>query len=146
MTDKEKNNLKQKIINEMTVDYSNALEKNFDLAKQFIRITKEGKVDILHKDMLNGTELISLYLIGKLYAKEAGFSATDDVGNSELLDELGIPKGSLLPWLKELRDANKIKPIKKGRFTHHSISVNVVEKTLKSIDKKIKKRIEGGKK
>ena len=98
MTDKEKNNLKQKIINEMTVDYFNTLEKNFDLAKQFIRITKEGKVDILQKDMLNGTELISLYLIGKLYAKEAGFSATDDVGNSELMNELGIPKGSLLPW------------------------------------------------
>jgi len=146
MNDKAKNNLKQKIINEMTVDYSNALEKNFELAKQFIRITKEGNVDVLHKDMLTGTELISLYLIGKLYTKEAGFSPTDDVGNSELLNELGIPKGSLLPWLKELRDGNKIKAIKKGRFTHHSISINTVEKTLKNIDKKIKKRVEGGKK
>jgi len=139
MTENNKVNLKQKIIEEMTVDYSNALEKHFDQAKQFIRITKDGKVDVLHKDKLNGTEQILLYLIGKLYAKEAGFSVTDDVGNSEFLNELGIPKGSLLPWLKELRDANKIKAIKKGRFTHHTISVNVVEKTLKSIETKMKK-------
>jgi len=134
-----KNNLKQKIINEMTVDYSNSLDKHFDLAKQFIRITKDGKVDILHKDKLNGKEQILLYLIGKLYAKEASFSITDDVGNSEFLNELGIVKGSLLPWLKELRDTNKIKPIKKGKFTHHTICVNIIEKTLNNIETKMKK-------
>jgi len=146
MAENIKNNLKQKIIDEMTVDYSNALEKHFDLAKQFIRITKDGKVDVLHKDKLNGKEQILLYLIGKLYAKEAGFSVTDDVGNSEFLNELGIPKGSLLPWLKELRDGDKIKPIKKGKFTHHTISLNTVEKTLKSIEIKIKKYVEVRKK
>jgi len=31
--------LKKKIIEEMTVDYASALEKNSDLAKQFVRIT-----------------------------------------------------------------------------------------------------------
>ena len=140
--DKQKENgLKKMIIEEMTVDYSNALEKNFDLAKQFIRITKNGKVDILFKDKLSGKEKILLYLIGKLYAKEAGFAATDDVENKELMDELGIPKGSLLPWLKDLRDENKIKQVKKGRYTHHSIPVNLVERTLKSTERKLKKSI-----
>ena len=140
--DKQKENgLKKMIIEEMTVDYSNALEKNFDLAKQFIRITKNGKVDILFKDKLSGKEKILLYLIGKLYAKEAGFAATDDVGNKELMDELGTPKGSLLPWLKDLRDKNKIKQVKKGRYTHHSIPVNLVERTLKSTERKLKKSI-----
>jgi hypothetical protein len=140
MLDNDKLNLKKRIIAEMTVDYSNSLEKYFDLAKQFIRVTKDGKVDILHKEKLNGMEQISLYLIGKLYSKEAGFSATDDVGNTELMNELGIPKGSLLPWLKELRDGNKIKTIKKGRFSHHSISINMVERILKNIKLKIEKR------
>lgn len=140
--DKQKENgLKKMIIEEMTVDYSNALEKNFDLAKQFIRITKDGKVDILFKYKLSGKEKILLYLIGKLYAKEAGFAATDDVGNKELMDELGIPKGSLLPWLKDLRDENMIKQVKKGRYTHHSIPVNLVERTLKSTEIKLKKSI-----
>jgi hypothetical protein len=132
-------NLKKKIIEEMAVDYSSALEKNFDLAKQFIRITKDGRVDILPKDRLTGQEQILLYLIGKLYAKEAGFTATDNVGNKELMDELGIPEGSLLPWLKNLRDENNIKQVKKERYVYHFILINLVERTLKNIEKKLSK-------
>lgn len=139
---KEKDNkLNKRIIEEMTVDYSNALEKNFDLAKQFIRITREGKVDILFKDKLSGKDWILLYLIGKLYAKEAGFIATDDVGNKELMGELSITKGSLLPWLKDLRDKNKIKQVKKGRYTHHVIPVNLVERTLRIVESKIRRGV-----
>jgi len=136
------NDLKKRIASEMTVDYSSALEKNFDLAKQFMRITTEGKVDILAKEKLSGEEKILLYLIGKLYAKEAGFMATAEVGNKELLDELGIPEGSLFPWLKYLRDANKIKQVRRGRYTYHVIRVNLVERTLKSMEGKIKKASE----
>ncbi len=132
-------NLKKRIHEEMTVDYSNSLEKNFDLAKQFIRITKEGKIDVIIKDKVGGKEQLLLYMIGKLYAKEAGFLPTDDVGNNELMDELGIPIGSLLPWLKILRDGNKIKQIKKGKNVHHVISISIVEKTLKAVEKKIEK-------
>jgi hypothetical protein len=132
-------NLKSRIIEEMTVDYSNALEKSFDLAKRFIRITKEGKVDILHKDKLSGKEQILLYLIGKLYAKEGGLTPNDDVGNKELMDEMGIPSGSLLPWLLALRKENKIKQVKRGRYTHHGIALNWVEKILKNVEKKMKK-------
>jgi len=132
-------NLKRKIIEEMTVDYGSALEKNFYLAKQLIRITKDGKIDVLFKDKLTGTENISLYLIGKLYAKEAELTPTNDAGNKELMDELGVPRGSVLPWLKDLRDANKIKTITKGKYTYHTIALNVVEKTLKEILNKVSK-------
>jgi hypothetical protein len=131
--------LRQKIADEMTIDYASVLEKIFDLAKQFMRISKEGKVDVLIKDKINGKEKIILYLIGKLYAKEGGFIATDDVGNKELAEELGIPEGSLLPWLKDLRDSKKILQVKKGRYTHHSIPIKLVEKSLLTIEKKLKK-------
>ena len=133
--------LKKRILEEMTVAYSSALEKNFDLAKQFVRITKEGSVDVQFREKLTGEERILLYLIGKVYAKEAGLTGKDDVGNKEFLNELGIPKGSLLPWLKALREKKKIQQVKRGRYAHHSICLNVVEKTLKSIDKKLKKSI-----
>jgi len=136
--------LKRKIQEEMMVDYSNTLEKNFDLAKQFIRVTKEGKVDVVVKEKVTGKEQILLYLIGKLYAKEAGFSVTDEVGNKELLDELGVPQGSLLPWLKALRDENKIRQVKRGNNTYHAIPTNNVERTLKTIEEKLKKT-SGGK-
>ena len=137
MNSQSENNLKKKIIEEMTVDYGSALEKNFDIAKQLIRITKDGKIDVLYKDRLTGKESISLYLIGKLYAKEADLTTTKDAGNNELMDELGVPKGSILPWIKELRDDNRIKTISKGRFTYHTIAPNVVERSLKEIIKKI---------
>lgn len=133
----ESGNLKRKIIQEMTVDYGGSLEKNFELAKQLIRITKDGKIDVLFKDKLTGKECLLLYLIGKLYAKEAELTPTDDAGNKELMDELGVPKGSLLPWLKELRDDNKIKTTTRGKLAFHVIALNTVEKTLKETLKKV---------
>ncbi|MBM3118963.1 MAG: hypothetical protein FJ006_05330 [Chloroflexi bacterium] len=139
MTAQKGNDLRKKIIEEMTSDYSSALEKNFDLARQFIRITTDGKVDVLVKDKLTGKEAILLYLIGKLYAKEAGYAATDDVGNEELMDELGVRIGSLLPWLKDLRDDKQIKQIRRGKYTYHTIMLNEVENTLKDIAVKIEK-------
>jgi hypothetical protein len=141
MNKQKNNNLKERIVEEMTVDYTSVLDKNFDTVKQFIRINKEGKVDILIKDSLGGKEQILLYLIGKLYAKEAGFVVSDSVGNKELMEELGVIKGSLLPWLKELRDKKKIKLIKKGKMSYHSIPINNLEKTLKSIEKIVNKKI-----
>lgn len=139
MDNRKRNSLKERILDEMTVNYSDALEKNFNLAKQFIRITKDGKVDVLVKDKVTGPEAILLYLIGKLYAKEAELTPTDDAGYKELMNELGIPGGSLGRWLKDHRDANKITQVSKGKYTYHAVALNVVEKTLKSIEKKISK-------
>jgi hypothetical protein len=135
---KAKGDLRKRILEEMTVDYANKLEKNFNLAKQFIRITKEGKVDILIKDKISGKEQILLYLVGKIYAKEAGLAETDEVGNDELMKELGIRVGSLLPWLKELRDKKKIRQIRHGKNVYHTIPVNQIEEVLKALEKKTK--------
>jgi len=132
---KDTKKLKQRILEEMSVDYANALERNFELAKQFIRVTSGGKVEVLVKEQLNGKQQILLYLIGKLYTKEAELNSSESAGNKELTEELGIPMGSLLPWLKDLRDQNKIKSVKIG---YHQISVNLIEKTLKEIEKKVK--------
>jgi hypothetical protein len=129
-------NLKQRILDEMSVSYANALEKNFELAKQFIRVTSEGRVEVLMREQLNGKQQILLYLIGKLYSKEAGLTPAESAGNKELTEELGIPMGSLLPWLKDLRDQNRIKAVKTG---YHQVSVNLIEKTLKEIEKKLNK-------
>lgn len=132
-------NFRKRIIEEMTTDYSNALEKNFELAKRFIRITKDGKVDVLVKAKVTGKESILLYLIGKLYANEAEFAETGNAGNKELMDELGIAEGSLLPWLKDLRDGNQIKQVRKERYVYHFIPVNLVEKALKAVELKLQK-------
>jgi hypothetical protein len=131
--------LKQRIIKEMAVEYRDVLEKSFDLAKQFVRITKNGKVEIPVKDKLAGKDCILLYLVGKLYAKEAGLSPSETVNNSELMVELGIPQGSVLPWLMELRKKPGIRQMKEGKQVAHYIPIHLVEPVLKMIDKKLKK-------
>ena len=95
--------LKKRILEEMTVETSGVLFKNFDLAKKFVRVTKNGKVQLLVRDKITGQDRVLLYFIGKQYAKEAGFSHTNSVGSKEFMDELGIPEGSLKPWLSSLR-------------------------------------------
>lgn len=132
--------LKEKILAEMTSNYTNALDKNFELAKKFIRITSEGFVEVLVKDKISGKEQILLYLIGKIYAKEARLSVTEEVENNEIMRELGIPLGSLLPWLKSLKEENKIKPVRKGKLVNHVASINLIEKILTGIDEKLIKK------
>jgi len=92
-----KEEFRKKIRAEMAADFSDSLEKNFSLAKQFIRVTNDGFVDVLVKDKVNGPEKIQLYLIGKKYAKQGEFTTSDEVGNKELMERLGIPEGSLMP-------------------------------------------------
>ena len=84
--DKENNNFKKRIREEMLANHSNALERNFDLAKKFIKITEEGKVEVANKEKIGGKEQVLLYLIGKLYAKEAQLTKTACVVNNELTE------------------------------------------------------------
>ena len=126
--------LKERIKKEMVADYGNALERNFETALKFIRITPDGKVDIINRNGLTGEELIELYLIGKIYAKKAGLSNSEETTNKELMEELGVPMGSVLPWTKNLRDGRKITSTKPGV---HIIPPNLIEKTLKEIQEKI---------
>lgn len=126
--------LKEKILNEMTVDYKNTIEKNFELAKKLLRITTEGNVVILDKEKFNGREQILLYLIGKFYAREAGLANTAAVTNKELMNELSMKLGSVLPWTKDLRDSGKIKQIQPGV---HQIPTNLIETTLKELHNKL---------
>jgi len=126
-------NLKDRIVNEMKADYKSALERNFEIAKRLLKVTDQGKVHIIRKEKLTGKEQILIYLIGKRYAKEAGLTETENVANKELMEELGVPQGSVLPWTKDLRDSNKIRQADPGI---HYIPLNLIESTLAELTKK----------
>ena len=138
ITPEEKDAFKKKILGEMTVDYANNLQKNFDQAKQYVRITSVGSVDVLIKEKLNGMEQILLYLMGKMYAKEGGLTSTDEVPNEELERELQMKTGSLLPYIKELRDKNLINRVSHGGISYHSLRISEIENVLKTVEKKVK--------
>lgn len=128
--------LRSRILKEMTSNFADALERNFEMAKSFVNVTQNGKVHIMvDKEKLGGKEQILLYCIGKLYAKEAGLSDSEGVSNKELMEELGLPKGSVLPWTKDLRDKKRIITLDSGA---HTISANMIEKSLKEVEEKLK--------
>lgn len=131
----ENNKLKKRIIEEMIVDHQNILEKHFDLAKQFINITTEGAINIISEKKFSTEEKILLYLIGKIYAKEAGVASTEEVGFKELMDNLGIIKGTIYPIIKRLRDKKKISQRKQGKLTFITIPMNLLGKFLSEMKK-----------
>lgn len=127
--------LKERIQKEMIVDHANALEKNFETAKKLLSITKEGKIHInIDKSKLSNEEKILLYLTGKVYAKLAEVSESDYASNRELMDELGLPEGTVWGSMSQLSKENKVKPVGRGI---HRITSNLIEKTLKDISSKI---------
>ena len=127
-------NLKEKILAEMTVDHADALEKNFETAKNLIRITSKGKTDVLEKNQFATREQILMYLIGKLYAKESELSDVNGADRTELMTELGLPGGTVDPILKKLSDERIIEKNKEGEgATQYSVSINRIEKLLKEI-------------
>jgi len=136
MKENNSKNLRQKIIEEMMLNSSFFLEENFYLAKKFIRLTKEGSVRILPGVKLTGQDRILLYLIGKWYAKEAGFTTSEEVGNSELMRELKMARGTLLPSLKRLREKGLLQDIKRGRLTYHRVPLEFIGRILKNIQSK----------
>lgn len=140
----EQDDLKARILTEMVVDHSDALDRNYAQAKEFMRITRDGMVDVIVKDRLTGPEKIALYLIGKRYAQRAGLATSEFAKNDELRSELGIMQNSLLPWLKTLRDSNVVvQGTREGNETTHAIALGAVERTLKDVNKKLKNRQSG---
>lgn len=129
--------LEERIREEMTVNVGSALERNFETAKKMMSITPEGKVNLNNRERLGGEDKIILYLIGKVYAKKAGYANDEQVPNKELLDELGIKEGSLLPWLKNLRDGNRIKQVTRENLSYHFIPHNLISSELERISTKI---------
>ncbi len=132
--------LRKRILEEMTSNYSGNLEKNFDIAKQFVRLSPEGFVEVLVKEKIAGKDQILLYLIGKMYAKEAGYVNDEYVSNNELLEHLRYPIGSLLPFLKELRDDNLVRQTKRENNAFHTVPPAKLEEILASIEKKTRKK------
>ena len=126
--------LRERILKEMVVEHSDALERSFEKAKKLIGITSTGKIELSSKSKFSGPERLTLYYIGKLFAKEAGLSESESVSNSELAEELGEKTGSILPWTKTLRDTGIIKAVASG---DHVVQRGVIERELGRLLEKV---------
>ena len=130
--------LKEKIAGEMKTDYYSVLENCFDIAKTLFNILDNGAIDVIHRDSLSIPDQLVVYLIGKAYAKEGGLSEFADAGNKELLKELSLSEGSLLPSIKRLRDKKQIMTLRRNGYTFHNVPLRNIDSILKEIAKKVK--------
>jgi len=128
-----KKDLKSRILDEIIVNYKTVLEKNFDLVKEFIRVTKSGHVDVLIKEQLIIEDKILVYLVGKLYAKEAELTELGEADRKELMNELGISENSIGSILSGLKNKGMLNTRKEGSKSYVSIKINMIESFLNSI-------------
>lgn len=128
-------NLKERIKKEMVIDKVSILDESFDVVKNLISISNDGSVSLIcsNKNLTN-EDRIKLYLIGKLYSKEAEFSKEEDVTNKELEKELGLPAGSIQYSLTILRQSKEIYALTRGA---HSVYPNKIAAILETIKTKI---------
>ncbi len=126
--------LKEKILAEMVVNYDNQLDKNYDRAKKFIRLTPTGMVDVINKSEYQLELQIQMYLLGKLYSHHSGLSQSSGCRNSELENELGILGNSLRPVLKKLRDDGAIRTENHENF----LQANFIDRVINSFERKQK--------
>jgi len=95
--------LKKWVKEELTVTEVNELRRHKEKVKELIGITSGGMV-VFKADStkLSAKEIICLYMIGKVYARVAGYVDEDSVANKELIEALNLPEGTIRYALKEL--------------------------------------------
>ena len=122
---------------EMAMDRGDVLMSAKERVAKLVGITADGGVAFrlppegLSK--LRAKDKILLYAVGKLYANVAGYAADETISNNELAVNLGLPRGTVDPTLKELREAHLLNAPREGA---HSLPLNRVLEVLADIEKK----------
>ncbi len=79
------------------------LSQHKDKAKDLFRLRDTGQVTIQKFDMATKLQ-IATYLLGAAYARVGELREDDGVLNKELVEQLGLPEGTMKSQLKRLRD------------------------------------------
>lgn len=131
--------LKEWIRREMTLEKTDILLQAKERVAALLGVSTDGAVAFrLSSDQLSkldAKERILLYLIGKLFAKAAGYSADDTATNSELVVNLGMAEGTVKSQLSALRNSRFINPVRPGI---HSIARNRLLEALAYVESKVK--------
>jgi DNA-binding transcriptional ArsR family regulator len=123
---------------EMTVERGDVLVKAKERVSKLLGVTAAGEVEfrIAAEGLarLRAPDKILLYALGKLYAHIAGYAQEETVTAPELSAQLGLPKGTVDPTLKSLREAHLLTAAEKGAYT---LPLNRVLEVLADIEEKL---------
>ncbi len=130
--------LKEWIRREMTMEKADILVIAKERVSHLVGVSPDGAVSFkLPPDRvarLTARDKVALYFIGKLYALAGEYAENDWVTSSELVENLGLPEGTIRPALKTLRDSHCINAVKEGV---HSMVRNRVLGILAEIEAKV---------
>src|SRR2546427_8189528 len=86
---------------------SKILHEHRETGKAIASLREDGKVTVKNYSGPAKSQILS-YLLGAAYAKVGNMREDDSVSNRELIEELGMKKGTAFRTLKELRDEGLI--------------------------------------
>ncbi len=116
----------------MTVNEESLIYANKELISRLVSLTKEGKVILsVDKSDLTGSQIVLLHLVGKLFAKVAGYSTNSSATNSEIASEMGIPLGTVGRCLMELRSRGFVRPL--GKEEGHGLVLSALPGILNEL-------------
>ncbi len=123
---------------EMTVERGDVLVQAKERVAKLLGVTADGEVEfkVAAEGLarLHAPDKILLYALGTLYAHVAGYSQDETVTAPELSARLGLPKGTVDPALKSLREAHFLNAAEKGAY---SLPLNRVLEVLADIEGKL---------
>jgi hypothetical protein len=109
--------LGQKVQQKLTVDEDELLDSQLDALRNYIGLTKDGKVVFkVDRSKLSQRHRILLYAIGKYLAHEAGYASEPHVTIEELVNELGLGYTVTTARCSELRREGLLLSIERGAY------------------------------
>jgi hypothetical protein len=115
----------------MVAEQASILRGMRDRVARVVSINDDGSAGPRVGLALPAREAVLCSYVGKHYAAAAGLATQTSVENRELVESLGLPKGTVGRCVKELRDARLIQVLEEGR---HTLPVSNIERAIKEIE------------
>lgn len=105
----------EKIKKALMIDEAQLQEEILQRVSQYLRIDSKGRVFLDESWKYRLKDGVSLFLIGRKYAYEAGLQESDDMSVTEISEALGLDSKNVGARLSELRNEGKIESTSRGR-------------------------------
>ncbi len=112
-------------------EQASILREMRDRVAKVVSISGDGSAGPRLGLSLPARQMVLCSYVGKQYAAAAGLATDATVENRELVDGLGLPKGTVGRCVKELRDVRLIQVMEEGR---HVLPISNIERALKEIE------------
>jgi DNA-binding transcriptional ArsR family regulator len=122
---------RKKLLESLLIDEEMVFERLVDKAKRLFGLNKRGEIIFLvPRESLTQRQLVAVYLIGGLFAKELEIKDTEIITAEELSLWMKMDKKTVTARLHDLKKEHIIESPERGRF---SISISGADKILNEI-------------